>query len=280
MNTLIKCMTSCKQARLVFADTSDLLSSGIANRELSAGVAIALARLLTIAGLTTGFMKDKERVTYTIRGSQRELALIAEADDMGRVSGYANEACRALVLGEHELEMLIGPKAYLQVIRDIGMPVRFTGIADMPYGTVTDDAAHFYTQSEQTPTRFWTTEQWTSDAQLFGRGVAIQLLPGAPAALLQDLMGQLEAHERQVADPNLPLSRLPHHLFGITEMVTQAGVQWHCDCSRELFSPMLYTLDRTELEQAIHDSTSIEFVCHRCGTCYAFTADEIAGCLE
>ncbi|MFS0726938.1 Hsp33 family molecular chaperone HslO [Paenibacillus sp. 1P07SE] len=278
----LKGLTPCSNARLVFTEHTELLGSGCRGPHLSQGVRVALARLLAVAGLTTGFMKDNERVTYKIKGSDRSRVLFAEADDLGHVRGYVSDACLsdALVIGGDEIGQLTGTRGCVQVLRDIGMQRLFTGITDMPYGTITDDLAHYYSQSEQTPTFFWSSEQWSDEGALtLGRGIAIQLLPGAPLSLLHELRTLLAAGVSIASDPHVPLHTLPALLFGMTEALTEAPLRWYCDCSRELFYPMLYALDRAELQKARFASETVEFVCHKCGAAYTFSPDELTAFL-
>jgi molecular chaperone Hsp33 len=109
------------------------------------------------------------------------------------------------------------------------------------------------------------------------RGIMAQLLPGAPISLIDNI-------KKIISENYLILSNLgerdnfkeiPYSLFGDIEIVEQYPVQFLCGCSKEVFYPMLYSLNKEELVDAYKSEKSMEIVCNVCGRKYSFSPKEI-----
>ncbi|WP_147384483.1 Hsp33 family molecular chaperone HslO [Paenibacillus sp. 1011MAR3C5] len=223
------------------------------------------------------------QLSIKVKGIRPSLAIFADADWTGNVRGYVSEELLDRALGMPDIttmEQLIGERACIQMVKDIGMDLAFTGITDMPYSKLSDNFGHYFHQSEQIPSYFWSLLLINEENEVVRSiGIAAQLLPGAPPSILRQIKEAVIERERQAPfclnDDTIEV--LPNLLFEDIEVMSTNTLQLFCECSKPVFYPMLYSLGITELKVACANRQSIEFVCHACGQAYSFSPEEIAG---
>lgn len=284
-NYIIKTLAYDKQVRILFVENTDLIGALCNQPNLNKLLRTVLGNTICVASLVSGLLKDNQRVSLKVKASNRNYCIFADVDSTGNVRGYMSEEllnAPSEYMDEVSMEQLIGKRGCIQVMKDIGMNHIFTGITDMPYGNIVDDFSHYFKQSEQTPSFFSTTLVFNErDEVVISRGVVAQLLPGAPARLLNRIRKLILDHQLQFAaiENSKALKDIIHILFENIDILSIDPIQLSCECSKQLFLPMLYALGREELKHAYENNDSIQFVCHSCGEKYSFHPFEIVNLL-
>lgn len=282
-NRIIKSLAYQKQVRILFLDNTELLRAVCHKPDFNRLLREALGQTLTLASLASGFLKEEQQLSIKVKGSRAAVAIFADADWTGNVRGYVSEELLNRSLEEpdsSEIIQLLGERCCMQVVKDIGMDLAFTGITDMPYSKVSDNFAHYFHQSEQIPSFFWSLILLNEENEVVRSiGIAAQLLPGASLSLLRQVKKAVIEKEQQASAPltDEAIEALPKLLFEDIEVMSANTLQLYCECSKSMFYPMLYSLGVAELKEAAENKQSMEFVCHACGQTYSFSPEEIAG---
>jgi molecular chaperone Hsp33 len=114
---------------------------------------------------------------------------------------------------------------------------------------------------------------------VLSRGVMAQLLPGAPVSLIDDIREIISENQSLICslNGNKTLEEIPALLFDDIHVLGVEPVQFFCGCSKEVFYPMLYSLNKEELICAYENNEQVEMVCNVCGKKYIFNPEEIKG---
>ena len=281
-NLLIRTLACSGQARILFVQNADLLNT-VCNRPAirSRLLRYALGLTVSAASLLAGTLKDRQRLSLKVKGSRPGCVWFADVDAAGNVRGYPGEALLDMSpedLDRLSLPQLIGDRGFIQLVKDVGMYRSVTGITDMPHRNIVDDLAHYFRQSEQTPTHFAIHIDFDENSRVrTAVGVMAQLLPGAT----EGLMDRIREATRRLPDLSPAdvdgdaFRQVPHRLFHDIEWLDERRVQAYCGCSKEMLRPMLHALGPGELTAACERNHPVEIVCRICGQAHVFTPDEI-----
>ncbi|WP_186327370.1 Hsp33 family molecular chaperone HslO [Paenibacillus sp. Y412MC10] len=272
------------KVRIIFMDNTHLLQEIFNRRTMNLVLKEALGRTVSAAGLIAGILKDPQQMSLKIKTSSPGLNIFADAEASGNIRGYLSEKWFQLPSDGLSLEQIIGSRGTMQVVQETGMKRMFTGITDMPYANITDDISHYYGQSEQTPT--WVTLNLCIDHQkqlvTSSRGILAQLLPGGDPALMKQVKEtvdrcdfMLSRHQQHETHHELLLNPL-----GGGAILETKPLQWFCECSKEMLSGLLLSLDREELANLVLQAEPAEVVCSHCGEKYGFSPIEIQNLLD
>lgn len=280
-NYIIKTLAYNKQARILFVDNTNMVKEICNHKNMNKVLKTALGRTISIACLISGTLKGNQRVSLKINASNRNYKIFADADSFGNIRGYINDTLLNVSSDKTDystVEQLIGEKGCLHVLKDLGMNSIFTGVTGMPYGNIVDDFSYYFRQSEQTSTLFSITIVYNENNEIvLSRGIMAQLLPGAPVSIMDNIKrvitkGQWFMSGWQNDNNSKDISNL---LFEDIEILEFNPVQFSCGCSKEIFYPMLYSLDKEELIDAHRDNKPIEMICNICGKKYNFSSEDI-----
>lgn len=285
-NYILKTLAYNKQVRIFFMENTDMIKELCNHKNISKALKTALSKTVSIATLISGTLKGNQRVSIKVNASNRNYKIFADVDSKGNVRGYINDELLKAPLdyiSNLSIEQLIGDKGCIQVLKDLGMCSIFTGITDMPYGNIVDDFSYYFKQSEQTDSFFSVNIVWNENNEIIlCRGIMAQLLPGAPISLIDTIKEIIS--ENQSVLSNLGeianFKEIPYLLFRDIEIVELYPVQFLCGCSKEIFYPMLYSLNKEELVDAYKSKKSIEIVCNVCGKKYTFSPQEIKNLVQ
>lgn len=278
-NYIINTLVYNKQARILFMDNTDIIKEICEHKNMSNLLRTVLGKTISIASLISRNLKGNQRISLIINPTNREYKIFADADSSGNVRGYINEELfKANLDSKLLIEQLIGSEGYIQVMKDIGMNNLFTGVTEMKYGNIVDDFSYYFKQSEQTSSLFSLNIVINeSNKIILSRGIFVELLPGAPVSLLGDIKKIISDNELLLytLDNNKDFKDIPKMLFQDIEILEIDPIQFICQCSKEIFYSMLYSLDKDELVDAYEYDRPIEMVCNMCGKKYEFSKDEI-----
>lgn len=288
-NYLVKGLAFDNKVRVFLVENTELLKTICDKPEVQSRLLkTLLGTTVTAASLLTGTLKGSQRLSLKVKASHPDWKIFADVDFCGNIRGYLSESILQAPLGQWEeltVAQWFGSNGCLQVVQDDGMHHAFTGITDMPYSNIVDDIAHYFQQSEQTPTCLDIHISFNEKNEILrSQGILAQLLPGAPYHTLNDVQGILDRQPqlRAALKPRTPESSRTFlsSVFADIVFIGEQPIQAYCGCSKPMFYPMLLALGEDALKRACEEVQSIEMVCHVCGSKYVFGHDEISRLIE
>ncbi|MGG3306987.1 Hsp33 family molecular chaperone HslO [Paenibacillus lautus] len=282
-NFVLQTLAYNHQVRILFVENTELLNDMCHPPSMHKLLKTAWGQTITSACLIIGTLKDNQRLSLKIKFSNARHKIFADVDSMGNVRGYLSDELVHITpdqLNHIHLKQIVGDKGSIHITKDLGMNSLFTGITDMPYRNIIDDLSHYYQQSEQTSTDFYSYIQFNENEEIvLSRGIMVQLLPGCPPHRIQQIKKELRTHQYILADKSNGLMEIPGKIFKDIEIVGSIPIQHFCGCSKEVLYPILHSLEKKDLKYAVMKAEPIELVCHICGSKYDFEPHEIAGLL-
>ncbi len=280
-NYVIKTLAYNKQVRILFVENTEMLKEICDNKNIGKLLKIALGKTISITSLISAILKDNQRISIKVNTSSKNCKILADTDASGNIRGYISDELLNLPQEEvnnMSLEQLIGDIGYLQVMKDLGMNSIFTGITEMPYGNIVDDFSYYFKQSEQIPSLFSLNIVLDENNDIIlSRGILAQLLPGASIDIIEDIKNIINNNQLLLSNSNsnIAFKEIPDLLFRDIDIMGIHPVQFFCGCSKDIFYPMLYSLNKEEITYAYENNKSIEIVCNVCGKKYNFNKDEL-----
>lgn len=276
---IVKTLAYNKQARILFIDNTNMVKEVCNNKITSKVLKTALGKTLTITSLISGILKGNQRISIKVNLSNRNYKIFADCDSFGNIRGFINDQLLNSYLHKNDdksIEQLIGDKGCIQVLKDLGMNSIFTGITDMPYGNIVDDFSYYFNQSEQTDTFFSVSLLYNENNEIIlCRGIMVQLLPGASEGIIDEIKEIIKENQQVILEQDEAFNKIPLLLFDDIEVMETNEVRFFCGCCKEMFYPMLHSLDKKEIIDAFNQEKSMEIVCNVCGKKHSFSPDEL-----
>jgi len=280
-NQIIKALIFDKQVRLYILDNTTLINEIISlNKQNHRILNTALGKIVSGISLLSATMKGEQRLSATFTVGNPGYRIYADADSHGNIRGYTGQNPLMVECPESiSMEEFIGQKATIRMIKGTNMN-QFTGITDMPYQNIDDDLSHYFRQSEQVETLIETNLDFGNDNSIsYSYGMFAQLLPGAPRHLLKEVKEKIDTNSKIFKNlkdmEDIQIEQLLKNYFSDSQVIGQNQVQFSCGCSKEMFYGLLYSMERKDLLEYIHDNKSIESSCHICGRSYLFSPSEV-----
>lgn len=248
----------------------------------SPAASAAIGRLLTGTLLMGALLKKGQRVGIKIDGGGPIGNLIAEADSLGSVCGFAANPAADAPLREGKLNVagVVGRRGQLTVFKDSGTSEPYQGIVNLRTGEIAEDLAWYFAESEQIPTAvalgvFVEPHGVISAAG----GFLIQALPPSDENLLEKIIaniGALPSVTESIKGGTSPQGLLSSIFADIPfHVLEKRELAYNCKCSRERIERVLISLGCEELGQLAREDESIELTCEFCRTAYVFGRQEL-----
>lgn len=281
---LIRGMTADGMIRFCAVQTRGIVERARAIHHTLPLATAALGRALTAASMLGDDIKDEAgSVTLQIRGDGPLGAVTAVSDANGNVRGYLQNPAVELPLradGKLDVGFGVGRDGVLTVIRDVGAGEPFSGKVALRSGEIAEDLAAYFAESEQLPTACALGVLVDRDGSvLCAGGYLLQLLPGAPEALIALLEDRIAAAGSITArlHEGMDVEMLMQRLFeGIPySVMTRHPVSYECKCSRDKVERALVSMGAKEIASLAEEQEVAHVTCQFCDEVYEFTREEL-----
>ena len=228
-------------------------------------VAARLGEALAAALLLAATIKFEGSLILQIQGSGPIRTLVAQATHARTVRGLAR--WEGEVPAVESLSEQFGTGQLVLTI-DQGRGQPYQGVIPLAGARLTDAIEHYFTDSEQIPTRLW-----LAAGPSRASGLLLQRLPEAGATeedwnrvtLLADTLTPKEL---------LGLSTEPllHRLFHeeTVRLFEPEPLSFRCGCSRSRIADMVKLLGESDIDSLLDEQGAIEVTCEFCNRLYRF----------
>ena len=285
MDEIIRAITSDGYLKAYVINSTETIRDAQGLHQTGKVASAALGRALTAALILANDMKNEtDRVSVQFRSEGPIGNVVAEANGQNQVKGFVTNPDVALPLredGKLDVGGALGHKGTLTIVRDIGLKEPYVGTVELISGEIAEDISYYYMQSEQIPTVLGLGVLVAQNfAILSAGGFMIQLLPGAPDSIVDQVEKNVKALPKSIsaliADGKNATEILGMLLTGFDyQILSKKEPSYRCDCSRYRVETALISLGKTELEKMIEEEDTTEVSCHYCNKKYHFSKEDL-----
>ncbi len=258
------------------------------NHELGPIETLILGQAYIAASLLTANLKGRDRISVNIECSGAIKGLDVESNAFGEVRGYLKNGTFSTKLSgrESNLSSLFGA-GFLTVtkyLEDAKTP--YSGKIVLEYGSIAEDLANYFVQSEQTPTAFNLSIHFDEKQNVDGAGGLF--LQAMPAVTNLDILAEAEDIVKLLTSAGVSLGAAfanniePDYIvlekFESMKPILLGNhrVEFFCRCNIETMRYYISKLPQSELvDIAQNGPFPLEIRCHHCNTIYHFSQSDI-----
>jgi len=288
MDKIIRATAAEGSVKMAVLTARDTVQAAREIHGLSPTACAALGRALCAASLLGQAMKE-EKATLTIRinGGGPIGSVVAVSDCDGYVRGYTENPGLNLPLradGKLNVGAAVGREGTFTVSRDIGLKEPYIGSVALVSGEIAEDLTSYLTESEQIPSACALGVLVDTDRSIKAAGgFLVQLMPGAPAELIDRLEENIFLMDQltTILDEDGPEAVFAQVLKGMEyHLVGEYPIGYRCPCSRSRVEEAIACFETTELQQMIDGGEDIRAACEFCGKEYVFSPSELQRILD
>ena len=279
---LIKFMSHIDMVKIACIDSTEIVEEVRKIHKLNPTPTATLGRLLTMAALMGGYIKEKEdKITLQVLGDGPLGSMLATSSYGANVKGYVSQPlaeAKEREDGKLNVGAIVG-KGDLRVIKDIGLKDPYIGVVPLQTGEIAEDFAYYFAYSEQIPSAVALGVLVNKDGSVRkAGGYLLQIMPDTPEQIIKLIEDRVSSAKSitQMLEDNMSLEEIATY---ISDDLNTRGVEtiypkYKCDCSKERMERALISLGRKELENLLQDEVT-ELQCHFCNKKYKFEKYEI-----
>ncbi|WP_107943711.1 MULTISPECIES: Hsp33 family molecular chaperone HslO [Metasolibacillus] len=249
----------------------------------------ALGRSMTAAVMMGAMLKGDDKLTVKIEGDGPIGPIIIDSDANGNVRGYVTNGQVHFDLNEQgklDVRRAVGTEGALTIVKDLGLRDMFSGQTPIVSGEIAEDFTYYFATSEQVPSSVGLGVLVNPDNTILAAGgFILQLMPGCEEETIDAIEAQLASIEpvsKMIEKGYTPEQILETVLGekGDISILSEAPVQFKCQCSKERFGAAIIGLGAKEIQEMIAEDGKAEAQCHFCLETYNFSQDELEGFID
>lgn len=283
MDEIIRAVSSDGFIQISAVSTKDLTERARTMHKTLPVITAALGRTLAAVSMIGHMQKvEKASVTVRINGGGPAGTIVAVSDSDGNVRGYVQNSQVDLPKspnGKLDVGGAVGRDGMLTVIKDLNLKEPYVGSTQLVSGEIAEDFTKYFYESDQTPTAVALGVLVDTDQSVIAAGgYIIQLLPGAPEQLLDELEKNIKETGAVTATLKTGSAEdLVHAVlsgFG-PKILERRPIEYKCYCSRDRVLEAITSLNKKELEEIKTKGELIEVTCQFCDIVYKIDPSEI-----
>ncbi len=252
----------------------DSLKQAIEHQDLPPTGQKLLAEFLSAVSLLAGILKFEGLLTLQIRGDGVVPLIMAEATHERSLRGIV-KIHEQSDLSQLSLREMIG-NGVLSLTIDPVKGQRYQGIVPIQGNTIGECLSHYFTQSEQLPTKLWLFSDIDAQGNARAGGFFLQGLPAhynkEPEQIadtwltLHTLASTLTTQESTRLPHKTQLTRLFHEYAVIIN--DELATQFSCSCSQARSENALSAIGKEDAYALLAEQGKINIDCQFCGQKY------------
>ncbi|MCK5542720.1 MAG: Hsp33 family molecular chaperone HslO [Desulfobacterales bacterium] len=254
-----------------------------ANHVLGIVETLLLGHTYIAAALLTSNLKGNDRLSLGIKCSGPVKGIDVESNAFGEVRGFLKNSHIDIKNPEKvkSLSQFFGA-GFLTVtkyIEDAKSP--YSGQIMLEHGSIAEDLANYFLQSEQTPTGFNLSINFDSKGEVAGAGgIFLQAMPDADNDKLvkaEKILQSIESIGHNFAEKTKPEDLILKSFEELNPVfIGNRRIEFFCRCSKKKVSNYVSKLPKKELDNILAESVfPLETTCHHCNSVYGFSKKEI-----
>lgn len=285
MSSMItRAITEDGSARMIFADTTNIVSRARKIHNTSKTMTAVLGRSLTAASLMGSLLKDKgDSLTFQLNGKGPAGRIVCVSDYKGNVRGYADNPQTELPpnsAGKLDVGGAIGRDGSLCIIKDMGMAEPYIGMSPIVSGEIAEDVTNYFANSEQTPTVCALGVRVNTDLSVKAAGgFLVQLMPGAEDSVIDKIESNLKmvsSVSAMIAEGLCAEDIINMVMAGTgVQLFDEFDIDYVCPCNREKYLTALAGLSQADIDELAAANEPVETCCRFCDKKFVFSMDEI-----
>ncbi len=255
-----------------------------ANHELDMTATLVLGQAYIAAALLTANLKGKDRIAINIQCSGPVKGLDVESNVFGEVRGYLKNPNFAEECKEKNIKGLpaIFGAGFITVTKYLEKAAHpYSGKVILEYGTLAEDLANYFLQSEQIPTAFSLSVYFDPSGEVAGAGgLFLQAMPGVDEKIVENaeiIVKNIKAIGKKFAGRTSPDTLILKNFERFTPIfLGNHRVEFFCRCTEKRMLGHLAALPKEEIKDIIEKGDfPLEIRCHYCNTLYKFSKYDI-----
>ena len=248
----------------------------------------ALGRSLCAASMLGDLLKEENgTLTLRINGGGGLGTIVAVSDSEGNVRGMVSNPAFDLPTrpdGKLDVGGAVGKDGMLTVSRDIGLREPYVGSTELVSGEIAEDLSAYLVESEQIPAACGLGVLVDTDHSVKAAGgFLVQLMPGAPEALIEKLEDNIFMMDQltTILDEDGADAIITQVMRDLApEIVLRHPMAYRCACSRARVEQALRQCGSDELREMIAEGKDTQVHCQFCDTEYVFTPAQLQELLD
>ncbi|MCR5485543.1 MAG: Hsp33 family molecular chaperone HslO [Clostridiales bacterium] len=282
-SVIVRGLTRDGSARIILADTSEIVQKAHEIHGLSKTMTAALGRALTAASLMGSTLKgENDSLTLRFKGNGPAGTICCVSDSNGNVRGYADNPYAELPpndKGKLDVGGAVGAGT-MYVMRDLGLAEPYIGMSEIVSGEIAEDITQYYVSSEQTPTVCALGVKVNKDFSCRAAGgFLLQLMPYPDEKIIDKLESNIPkiSSVSTMIDEGMTLGEIAGVILdGIEfDLLDENPIAYKCPCSREKYHSAIKSLKIEDLRELYESGEAVEACCNFCGSKYRFETEEV-----